>query len=320
MKKTILITLVICTSGLVKAQWLPSGATSGPVYYNGGNVGIGTPSPQGALHISKIGSNAWAYFGNNLNGPNKPLTNYGLSLGWNYSGANGESIINYNTATGSRPRLSFTSFNGTMFKEEVVIEKGNLGIGTTAPASQLDVSINLPAQGTYETQKWSTSDPNYNLRLQTEWGGWGINQKLIQKYAGTDYISLAFYRGNVGIGTSSPDATLAVKGTIHTNEVKVDLLGAVAPDYVFDSKYKLPSLAEIQQYINQNKHLPEVPSAKEMDENGINLKEMNLLLLKKVEELTLYIVEQNGKLENQRKEILKIREALNSLKSNTTEK
>lgn len=102
--------------------------------------------------------------------------------------------------------------------------------------------------------------------------------------------------GNVGIGTTSPDAMLTVKGDIHTQEVRVDL-DVPGPDYVFEKDYNLQSLSEIEAYINENKHLPEVPSAKEMEANGLNLKEMNLLLLKKVEELTLHLIEQQKQIE-----------------------
>jgi hypothetical protein len=65
----------------------------------------------------------------------------------------------------------------------------------------------------------------------------------------------------------------------------------------------LPSLSEIESYIKQNKHLPEVPSAREMEKDGINLSEMNMLLLKKVEELTLHLIEQSKKMEEQQKVI-----------------
>jgi hypothetical protein len=109
--------------------------------------------------------------------------------------------------------------------------------------------------------------------------------------------------GYVGIGTTSPDAKLAVKGQVHAQEVKVDLNGAVAPDYVFEKDYKLTSLEEIKNYIDQNKHLPEVPSAKEMEKNGVQLGEMNMLLLKKIEELTLYQIEANRKIEILQREI-----------------
>jgi hypothetical protein len=113
--------------------------------------------------------------------------------------------------------------------------------------------------------------------------------------------------GSVGIGTTTPDATLAVKGQVHAQEVKVDLNGAIAPDYVFEKDYFLPSLESVKTYIDKNKHLPEVPSAKEMEANGINLSEMNMLLLKKVEELTLYVIELKKRDEAQQKEINKLK-------------
>jgi hypothetical protein len=76
-----------------------------------------------------------------------------------------------------------------------------------------------------------------------------------------------------------------------------------APDYVFEKDYPLTSLEELKAYIDQHKHLPEVPSAKEMGENGINLKEMNLLLLKKVEELTLYVIELKKEVDSVKNEL-----------------
>ncbi|MEL4309060.1 hypothetical protein JMA43_13235 [Joostella sp. CR20] len=102
--------------------------------------------------------------------------------------------------------------------------------------------------------------------------------------------------GNIGIGTIKPDSKLTVKGNIHTQEVKVDLAGAVAPDYVFKDDYKLKTLDEVKAYINNKGHLPNIPSAKEMEEEGINLKEMNLKLLEKIEELTLYVIEQEKRI------------------------
>ncbi len=108
--------------------------------------------------------------------------------------------------------------------------------------------------------------------------------------------------GKIGIGTDNPDEILTVKGTIHTQEVRVDLDGAVAPDYVFEKyflgssdlmpSYEMLSLDEVGAFIKQNHHLPNIPSAVQMQENGVSLKEMNLILLQKIEEMTLYILEQ----------------------------
>lgn len=108
--------------------------------------------------------------------------------------------------------------------------------------------------------------------------------------SGTD----AYYSsGNVGIGVANPDAPLTVKGQIHSTEVKVDMLGALVPDYVFLKDYDLKTLEEVEKSIKELGHLPKIPSAKELEENGMELKAMNLSLLEKVEELTLYIIQQH---------------------------
>lgn len=104
--------------------------------------------------------------------------------------------------------------------------------------------------------------------------------------------------GKVGVGTANPDEKLTVKGKIHAEEVKVDL-SVPGPDYVFSPEYNLMSLFQLKEFISNNKHLPEVPSAKEMEATGVNLGEMNMLLLKKIEELTLHLIalkEQNDDL------------------------
>ncbi len=113
--------------------------------------------------------------------------------------------------------------------------------------------------------------------------------------------------GKIGIGTKSPDALLTVKGDIHTQEVRVDLEGAVAPDYVFENyyqgfstlnpDYKMLSIEELESFISKNHHLPNVPSASQLDKEGMNLKEFNLLLLEKIEELTLYVIQQQKEID-----------------------
>lgn len=113
--------------------------------------------------------------------------------------------------------------------------------------------------------------------------------------------------GKIGIGTKTPDELLTVKGKIHTQEVIVDLNGAVAPDYVFKNyytgksilkpDYQFLSLKEIENFIIENHHLPGLPSAKEIEKEGLSLKKMNLLLLEKIEELTLFTIEQQKEIE-----------------------
>lgn len=105
-----------------------------------------------------------------------------------------------------------------------------------------------------------------------------------------DKANEVYYAGKVGIGTSTPDEQLTVKGIIHAEGVRVNL-NVPGPDYVFDPKYQLTSLEEIKKYILEHKHLPEIPSAKEMEAKGIDLGYMNMLLLKKIEELTLHQIQ-----------------------------
>jgi len=126
---------------------------------------------------------------------------------------------------------------------------------------------------------------------------------------------LVNHLGNVGIGTYAPDSKLTVKGNIHAEEVKVDL-SVPGPDYVFKEDYDLKSLDEVQEYIQAHGHLPNIPSAEEMEENGVQLGEMNMKLLEKIEELTLYSIEQKKEIEvfQDTMELLKLE--LNELKEN----
>ena len=117
------------------------------------------------------------------------------------------------------------------------------------------------------------------------------------------YISSS---GKIGMGTNAinqfnqADYRLFVKDGIKTEKVKVEVAAANGwADYVFEKDYKLMPLQELQSYIDSEGHLPEVPTTKEAIANGIELKEMNILLLKKVEELTLYTLKQQKNIEEQ---------------------
>lgn len=101
--------------------------------------------------------------------------------------------------------------------------------------------------------------------------------------------------GNVGIGKKNPTDKLEVNGQIHAKSVKIDLKEWA--DYVFLQGYDLVRLREIENYINTHGHLPEVPSTAEVLENGIDVGQMNALLLKKIEELTLHLIEKDHQVE-----------------------
>ena len=195
---------------------------------------------------------------------------------------------------------------------------GNVGIGTQTPGSLLTfkknnagVSID-PLGGDYcgalafnrEVATGAIFNPSKNA-FQINNGGADANLHF-QVYDGSgvqvtgNALVISGSSGYVGIGTATPTESLSVNGKIRAKEIKVELSGW--QDYVFAAEHKLPSLREIESYIKINKHLPEIPSAEEVEENGISLGEMNAKLLQKIEELTLYVIEQHKRLDKQEKE------------------
>lgn len=190
-------------------------------------------------------------------------------------------------------------FNGT---GNSWFSTGNLGIGTSTPQARLDLGI---VDGiTLRFQK-RTAEGNSFLRFFNEsgipkgyMGIFGSNNDLLIDPA---FANLLITSGNVGIGTATPDAKLTVNGLIHAKEVKVD--ADIWPDYVFNDNYDFLSLAETEKYIKANKHLPEIPSAIQVKEEGIALGEMNARLLKKIEELTLHLIRQEKEMMVLKKEV-----------------
>jgi hypothetical protein len=117
----------------------------------------------------------------------------------------------------------------------------------------------------------------------------------IQSWGNAATTHMILNQGKLNIGTAPSFGTqykLAVAGSIGAwGEVRVFANGSAFPDYVFDPSYKLPTLEETEKYVKENRHLPEVPSAAEIEKEGMSLNGMNVILLKKVEELTLHLID-----------------------------
>ncbi len=185
---------------------------------------------------------------------------------------------------------------------------GKVGIGTTNPNATLQVG------DSEHTGSPSTEVEKKRLSLAPVTHGgsdWFFSTRDNNPYANLDIgysnnktLTLR-HDGNVGIGSKNPDSKLTVKGKIHAEEVKIDL-SVPAPDYVFKKDYDLLSIEEVQEHIKAQGHLPNIPSAKELETNGVELGIMNMKLLEKIEELTLYTIAQEEELkeQNQKNKVL----------------
>jgi hypothetical protein len=185
------------------------------------------------------------------------------------------------------------------------------GIGVNVPITQLHVNGSITGGEAAST----TSNPNGIIQLSTEGTGvitnFGINANVTPQYFWIQprYLNQAnFYNtalnpngGNVGIGTTTPTEKLSVNGNIKAKKLIVSQAGW--PDYVFSKNYKLKPLSEVDQFIKTNKHLPDMPSAKDVKNKGLDVGNAQSLLVRKIEELTLYIIKQDKKVEEMQNQI-----------------
>src|SRR5690606_24505185 len=179
------------------------------------------------------------------------------------------------------------------------------------PAFKRNTTVGLPTDANYSTiiglKGWNddSGGPTHELAfMQTK----GIRYRTGTIAAGWSAwrrVLVENVQGNVGIGTDTPRERLSVNGNIRAKEIKVEANNW--PDYVFHENYHLRPLPEVKNYIEINGHLPEIPKAKEVEEQGVSLGEMNKLLLKKVEELTLYLIERDERIDKIEKELTEMK-------------
>jgi len=191
---------------------------------------------------------------------------------------------------------------------------GNVGIGTVTPKAKLEIA----SDGTWTSNGWHKAVKLGQAQsIEIEAGirkfGIGATSDTLLCFFATDadtvnlparYHMVMTNSGNIGIGTLTPKAyKLAVEGTLGARRIKVTQQANWA-DFVFHPDYKLPSLQEVEKFISDNGHLPAIPTAAEVRENGVDVGEMNKLLLQKVEELTLYLIKQQKEI-NELKDLIK---------------
>jgi hypothetical protein len=256
MKKILAILVLVLFGTMSYAQWLPNGA--GIVYFNAGNVGIGTSTPAAILHMVT-----------------NSATNFRAES--SYSG------------TGTTVNLASVQLRSTTYNQgfAMAFRRHAGGFQDILQTCNLSVTPNVSVEFMYfryDTQKWQMKAgvaeaefQNSGNLLFNNTGAVGVNVT-----APADFKAGVKFQVNGGA---------YVAGRVRCHEVEVALAPTfVWPDYVFGSNYKLTSLYDVESFINTNKHLPGVPSQAEIASDGVKLGEMNATLLQKVEELTLYMI------------------------------
>jgi hypothetical protein len=156
------------------------------------------------------------------------------------------------------------------------------------------------APGNYNPTSWVLTDPLFVIGNGIN-GGSASNALTVLKNGNIGIGNInptekLIVNGNVGIGTSSTGSyRLAVEGKVGAREVVVT--NASWADFVFDTNYKLVPLNEIKEFVKVNKHLPEIPTAAEIEKNGLSVGEIQTKQMQKIEELTLYLIQQNERIE-----------------------
>ncbi len=229
-----------------------------------------------------------------------------------------------------------------------ILADGKVGIGTIFPSQLLDVegigrfnnihldiggSILGVGDGTFTLAEgneiWKFGGKSFSVGSNSpeDWAVFQVNiddnqEGIYIKNTNGDSNTNAIFRvdcstgqentfriqrnGNIGVGTNNVgDYRLAVNGKIRATEIKVETGWA---DFVFEDDYNLMEIEELESYINTNKHLPDIPTTKEAENEGINVGEMNAKFLQKIEELTLYVIQQNKKIEDLQEQVNELKE------------
>lgn len=276
-----------------------SAAAQTNTFPSSGNVGIGTTSPQVPLQI-RVGTDQNFFFDSNQGESRISIVNDALNA--NPAIQFQASAYSFYGTSGAGPYLNVTS-------------SGDVGIGLPNPSQALEVVGNVRADGGFmaygngqlQVQFYNGGDPTnqhfteliaqngtFTGRFVNDAYSQANNWLYVTRNPGTystQYVT--FPSGNVGIGTTDPAYPLSVNGTIEAKEVIVQTGWS---DYVFDKGYRLEPMSEVEKTIEAEKHLPGMPSAKEVAAHGVSVGEMEAKLLAQLEEVTLRQIDEEKRI------------------------
>jgi hypothetical protein len=207
-----------------------------------------------------------------------------------------------------------------------LMDNGYLGLGTTSPSAPLTVESSVSMSSTSLFKNAGTGNSWISVANNTGQANLGVGAAMPYGYlwsntgnffVGDDGNPTLFVNGmangNVGIGTTDTKGyKFAVAGSAIFTKVVVKPYNNW-PDYVFHNSYRLRPLSEVEQYIKQYHHLPEVPSAEEVEKNGLDVGDNQAILLKKIEELTMYMIEQKKDQQAQSQQLQELNQRVSTL-------
>lgn len=306
---TFILLFTLCSATF--AQWSTNG---NKIYYNGGNVGIGTSGPSTKLHVRGNYNGTYGQFavqGNSgqhtmaiLRAPSSSQVSqigfsnasnsraWYVSARWNVDGSS------------SKPnnRLQWYYNTGSSWVAPLTITTSNkVGIGTENPNETLHLYTNTTSRRAMATfQTWNAKFGTYWKMGAEPGNGHTAGQFMLYRYDNQGNVTIpmtVLVNGQVILGTALKRENVGDPAVRVNGELCVTTTG-VCPDYVFEEDYERMSLEELKSYIKENKHLPGVKSAGEIEaQGGVHMVEISYSMLEKIEELTLYTLEQQDELQ-----------------------